>query len=94
MPLSDRLIVEPQENGDKTPSGIILPETAKEKPQKGKILSIGPGERDEERRFDATEARRAHQAYKRGDRGEWATVGHRVYCRRIARKRAQREDAA
>lgn len=41
----------------------------------------------EELAFNELEARRAHQAYKRGDRGEWATTGHRVYCRRTDRLR-------
>lgn len=47
-PLGSRLVVEPIEQEDVTASGIVLPETAKEKPQKGKVLSIGPGDRDEE----------------------------------------------
>jgi chaperonin GroES len=46
-PLGNRLVVEPIEQEDITASGIVLPETAKEKPQKGKVLSIGPGDRDE-----------------------------------------------
>ena len=47
-PLADRLIVEPIEQEEKTASGIILPETAKEKPQEGEVLAVGPGRRDEE----------------------------------------------
>ncbi len=47
-PLGDRLIVEPIEKEEVTASGIILPETAKEKPQEGKVLAIGPGRRDED----------------------------------------------
>ncbi len=46
-PLGSRVVVEPIEQEDVTASGIVLPETAKEKPQKGKVLSIGPGDRDE-----------------------------------------------
>ena len=46
-PLGGRVIVEPIEQEDITAGGIILPETAKEKPQEGKILASGPGERDE-----------------------------------------------
>ncbi|HEY5669740.1 MAG TPA: co-chaperone GroES [Anaerolineales bacterium] len=46
-PLGNRVVVEPIEMEEMTTGGIVLPETAKEKPQKGKILSIGPGERDE-----------------------------------------------
>ena len=47
-PLGDRLIVEPIEQEDTTASGIILPETAKEKPQQGKVLAAGPGRRDDD----------------------------------------------
>ncbi len=47
-PLGNRVVVEPIEQEDVTAGGIVLPETAKEKPQKGTILSIGPGERDED----------------------------------------------
>jgi chaperonin GroES len=46
-PLADRVIVEPLESEEVTASGIYLPETAKEKPQKGKVLAAGPGRRDE-----------------------------------------------
>jgi chaperonin GroES len=46
-PLGNRLVVEPIEQEEITAGGIVLPETAKEKPQKGKVLSIGPGDRDD-----------------------------------------------
>jgi chaperonin GroES len=46
-PLGSRVVVEPIEQEDVTASGIVLPETAKEKPQRGLVLSIGPGDRDE-----------------------------------------------
>lgn len=46
-PLGSRVVVEPIEQEDVTASGIVLPETAKEKPQRGKVLSVGPGDRDE-----------------------------------------------
>ncbi len=42
-PLSDRVVVMPEEVDEKTASGIILPDTAKEKPQMGKIVAAGPG---------------------------------------------------
>jgi len=42
-PLADRLVVKPLEQEEKTASGIILPETAKEKPQEGEVLAVGPG---------------------------------------------------
>ena len=46
-PLGSRVVIEPTEQEEVTAGGIVLPETAKEKPQKGKILSVGPGDRDE-----------------------------------------------
>lgn len=47
-PLGDRLVVEPEERKETTASGIILPESAKEKPQTGKVLAVGPGRRDDD----------------------------------------------
>ncbi len=47
-PLADRLVVEPLEQEDVTAGGIFLPETAKEKPQQGKIIAAGPGRVDDE----------------------------------------------
>jgi chaperonin GroES len=46
-PLADRVVVEPIEQEEVTAGGIILPETAKEKPQQGKIVAAGPGRTDE-----------------------------------------------
>jgi len=46
-PLGNRVVVEPLEQEEVTIGGIVLPETAKEKPQKGKVLATGPGDRDE-----------------------------------------------
>ena len=46
-PLGNRVVVEPIEQEDVTALGIVLPDTAKEKPQQGMILAAGPGERDE-----------------------------------------------
>lgn len=46
-PLADRVVVEPLEEEEVTASGIVLPETAKEKPQKGKVIATGPGKRDD-----------------------------------------------
>jgi chaperonin GroES len=48
QPLGDRLIVEVLDEDEITVSGIVLPDTAKEKPQRGKILAVGPGARDED----------------------------------------------
>ncbi len=47
-PLGDRVIVKPKEQEEVTASGIILPDTAKEKPQQGEVLAVGPGRRDED----------------------------------------------
>ena len=46
-PLGSRLVVEPIEEEEVTSGGIVLPETAKEKPQKGTVLAIGPGDRND-----------------------------------------------
>jgi chaperonin GroES len=46
-PLADRVIVEPAAAEQKTSGGIIIPDTAKEKPQKGKIVAVGNGKKDE-----------------------------------------------
>ena len=46
-PLRDRVVVKPVEAEEKTKSGIVLPETAKEKPQQGEVLAVGPGRRAE-----------------------------------------------
>jgi chaperonin GroES len=47
-PLQDRVIVKRLEEEQKTASGIIIPDTAKEKPQKGEIVAVGPGKRQED----------------------------------------------
>ena len=46
-PLADRVLVEPAEAEQKTAGGIIIPDTAKEKPQKGVVVAVGPGKKDE-----------------------------------------------
>ncbi len=46
-PLADRVLVQPAEAESKTASGIIIPDTAKEKPQKGKVVAVGNGKKDE-----------------------------------------------
>ena len=47
-PLGDRVLVQPVEEEETTASGIVLPDTAKEKPQKGKVLAVGDGKWDED----------------------------------------------
>jgi chaperonin GroES len=47
-PLGDRLLVEPIEQDEVTASGIYVPETAKEKPQEGKVIAAGPGRKDDD----------------------------------------------
>ncbi|MDD2413208.1 MAG: co-chaperone GroES [Bacteroidales bacterium] len=46
-PLADRIVLEPAPVEQKTSGGIIIPDTAKEKPQKGTVLAVGPGKKDE-----------------------------------------------
>jgi len=60
-PLGDRLVVEPVEQEEVTAGGILLPETAKEKPQEGKVIAAGPG------RFDEN-GKRVKMEVKEGDR--------------------------
>ena len=60
-PLDDRVVVKPLDAEEKTPGGIVLPDTAKEKPQTGEILAVGPGKR-------LKDGDRAELAVKVGDR--------------------------
>ena len=46
-PLADRVLIEPAMAEEKTAGGIIIPDTAKEKPQKGTVVAVGPGKKDE-----------------------------------------------
>lgn len=46
-PLGDRVLVEPAEAEEKTASGIIIPDSAKEKPQRGTVIAVGPGKKEE-----------------------------------------------
>ena len=67
-PLHDRVVVRRIEGEEKTKGGIIIPDTAKEKPQEGEVVAVGPGARDETR-----QARPAR--LKAGDRvlfGKWS----------------------
>ncbi len=45
QPLDDRIVVRPSEAEEKTASGLVIPDTAKEKPQQGQVLAVGPGRR-------------------------------------------------
>src|SRR5437016_11895576 len=47
-PLDDRIVVRPSEAEEKTASGLVIPDTAKEKPQQGEVLAVGPGRRAEQ----------------------------------------------
>jgi chaperonin GroES len=67
-PLHDRVVVRRLEAEEKTAGGIIIPDTAKEKPQEGEVVSVGPGARDEQGKVQALEL-------KAGDRilfGKWS----------------------
>jgi chaperonin GroES len=48
QPLEDRIVVRPSEGEEKTASGLVIPDTAKEKPQQGEVLAVGPGRRSEQ----------------------------------------------
>ncbi|MDQ7859579.1 MAG: co-chaperone GroES [Armatimonadota bacterium] len=61
-PLGDRVVVKPLEEEERTKGGIVLPDTAKEKPQHGEVIAVGPGEWDEEGK------RRIPLDVKEGDR--------------------------
>jgi chaperonin GroES len=56
-PLHDRVVVKRLEEEAKTPGGIIIPETAKEKPQRGEIIAAGPGARDEIGKINALDVK-------------------------------------
>ena len=67
-PLGDRVLVKRVEEEAKTKGGIIIPDTAKEKPQEGQVISVGPGARDES-------GKRVEMELKSGDRilfGKWS----------------------
>jgi chaperonin GroES len=67
-PLHDRVVVERAESDSKTKGGIIIPDTAKEKPMEGKVISVGPGARDESGKLQPLDV-------KKGDRilfGKWS----------------------
>jgi chaperonin GroES len=67
-PLGDRVLVKRVEEEAKTKGGIIIPDTAKEKPQEGEVLAVGPGARDEN-------GKRVELDVKAGDRilfGKWS----------------------
>jgi chaperonin GroES len=56
-PLDDRVVVQPLEAEEKTAGGILLPDTAREKPQRGKVLAVGPGKlNDEGKRLEVSVA--------------------------------------
>lgn len=67
-PLHDRVVVRRLEGEEKTKGGIIIPDTAKEKPQEGEIVAVGPGARDDAGKLNALDV-------KAGDRvlfGKWS----------------------
>jgi chaperonin GroES len=56
-PLGSRVVVEPSEQEEITAGGIVLPETAKEKPQRGTVLAVGPGDRDDNGKYIAMDVK-------------------------------------
>lgn len=67
-PLSDKVVVEPLEEEDKSPGGIILPDTAKKKPQEGVVVAVGPGK-------VLDDGSRGEMAVKKGDKVIYAKYG-------------------
>lgn len=67
-PLHNRILVERVEAEEKTASGIVIPDTAKEKPQEGKVVAVGPGSRDKQGKVIPMEV-------KKGDRILFAKFG-------------------
>ena len=67
-PLDDRIVVEPMEAEEKTAGGIVIPDTAKEKPQKGKVLAVGEGKL-------LDDGKRAKPSVKKGDVVLYAKYG-------------------
>jgi chaperonin GroES len=67
-PLHDRVVLRRIEEDERTPGGIIIPDTAKEKPQQGEVIAVGPGARDEKGQLQPLDV-------KAGDRvlfGKWS----------------------
>jgi chaperonin GroES len=67
-PLHDRVLIRPLEQDERTTGGIIIPDTAKEKPQQGEVIAVGPGGRDESGKVTPLDV-------KKGDRilfGKWS----------------------
>ncbi len=63
-PLADYILIEPKSSKDTTtPSGIVLPDTAKEKPQEGKVLATGPGRKDDEGKYVKMEVKAGDVIY-------------------------------
>jgi chaperonin GroES len=67
-PLDDRIVVEPMEAEEKTKGGIVLPDTAQEKPQKGTVIAVGPGR-------VADDGKRIPPTVKKGDKVIYAKYG-------------------
>ncbi len=73
-PLGDRVVIRPTPREEMTKTGIVLPDTAKEKPQEGEIVAVGPGARDESGKVVALDV-------KAGDRvlfGKWSGTEVRI----------------
>ncbi len=73
-PLGDRVVIRPASREEMTKSGIVLPDTAKEKPQEGEVIAVGPGARDETGKVQPLDV-------KAGDRvlfGKWSGTEVRI----------------
>ena len=77
QPLEDRIVVRPGQSEETTASGLVIPDTAKEKPQQGEVLAVGPGRRSEQtgerhpRRREGRRHRRLQQVRRHRDHRRW-----------------------
>src|SRR3546814_3899058 len=86
-PLHDRVVVEPLEEDEKTAGGIIIPDTAKEKPMQGKVLAAGPGARGDDGKLVALDVKKGDKVLY-GKRSEEHTselqslmrISYAVFC--------------
>ena len=78
-PLADRVVIKPQDAEETTAGGLIIPDTAKEKPQEGKIISVGPGRLSEDGKRVAMEVKKGDKVLFRKYSGTEVKEGEEEY---------------
>ena len=86
-PLHDRVVVRRIEEDDRTKGGIIIPDTAKEKPQQGEVVAVGPGAPDEKGKVQPLDVKPGDRVLVKASRG----VGLEVVSEGLARRRGRGE---